>query len=104
VDRANVEAKVIYNQGMMYSDMGVYASEYRKPEVQNAPNIEYDTDQNSSMLTRLKLQMAITGTGVDADSVSVEPSPDSTIQVIANVARIIPYKINYEVDNILRKI
>ena len=104
VDLANVEAKVIYNQGMQFSDMGVYASQYRTPEVQNAPNIEYETSQNSSLLTRLKLQMAITGMGIDADKISVEPSPDSTIQVIANVARIVPYKINYEIDNFLRRI
>lgn len=96
IDLANVEAKVIYNQGMQFSDMGIYASQYREPAVQNAPNIEYDTSPNSMLLTRLKLQMALTGTGVDADSVSVEPSQDSGVQVIANVARIIPYKISEE--------
>jgi len=84
--------------------MGVYASQYRTPEVQNAPNIEYDNSQNSSLLTRLKLQMAMTGMGIDADKISVQPSPDSTIQVVANVARVIPYKIGYEVDSFLRRI
>jgi hypothetical protein len=104
IDLANVEAKVIYNQGMQFSDMGIYSSQYRKPEVQQAPNIEYNTSQNSTLLTRLKLQMAITGTGIDADEVSVEPAPDSGIKVIANVARIIPYKIGYEIDNFFSKI
>lgn len=100
IDLANVEAKVIYNEGMQFSDMGVYASQYREPAVINAPNIEYSREQNSTLLTRLKLQMALTGTGVDASTVSVEPSQDSGIQVIANVARIIPYKINEEFENL----
>ena len=104
VDLANVEAKVIYNQGMKFSDMGIYASEYRKPEVQNAPNIDYNNSQNSSLWTRIKLQMAISGTGLDADSISIEPQPDSKIQVIANVARIVPYKISSEVGGFIRKI
>lgn len=104
IDLANVEAKVIYNQGMQYSDMGIYASEYRKPEVQNAPNIEFNTSVNNILMTKLKLQAAITGFGIDADEVSVEPSQDSTIQVVANVARIIPYKIKTEVDNIFSQI
>lgn len=100
IDLANVEAKVIYNEGMQFSDMGIYASQYREPAVINAPNIEYSREQNSTLLTRLKLQMALTGTGVDANTVSVEPSQDSGIQVIANVARIIPYKINEEFENL----
>ena len=100
IDLANVEAKVIYNQGMQFSDMGIYASQYREPEVQNAPNIEYNTSQNSMLLTRLKLQMALTGTGLDASKVSVEPSQDSGIQVVANVARVIPYKINEEFERL----
>ena len=100
IDLANVEAKVIYNQGMQFSDMGIYASQYREPAVINAPNIEYNESQNSMLLTRLKLQMALTGTGLDASKVSVEPSQDSGIQVIANVARIIPYKINEEFENL----
>lgn len=100
IDLANVEAKVIYNQGMQFSDMGIYASQYREPAVINAPNIEYSKEQNSTLLTRLKLQMALAGTGLDASKVSVEPSQDSGIQVIANVARIIPYKINEEFENL----
>lgn len=100
IDLANVAAKVIYNEGMQYSDMGVYASQYREPAVINVPNIDYSTEQNSTLLTRLKLQMALTGTGVDASSVSVEPSQDSGIQVVANVARIIPYKISEEFVNL----
>ncbi len=104
VDLANVEAKVIYNQGMKFSDMGIYASQYRTPEVQNAPNIEYSNSQNSTIWTRMKLQMAISGTGIDADTISIEPQPDSKIQVIANVARIVPYKISDEVNHFIRRI
>lgn len=100
IDLANVEAKVIYNEGMQFSDMGIYASQYREPDVINAPNIDYSKEQNSILLTRLKLQMALTGTGLDASKVSVEPSQDSGIQVIANVAKIIPYKINEEFANL----
>jgi hypothetical protein len=100
IDLANVEAKVIYNQGMAFSDFGIYASQYRDQAVINAPNIDYTQEQRSTLLTRLKLQMALAGTGLDAKSVSVEPSQDSTIQVIANVARIIPYKISEEFNNL----
>ena len=100
IDLANVAAKVIRNEGMQFSDMGIYASQYREPEVQEAPNIEYSTSPNSMLMTKLKLQMALTGTGLDADKVSVEPSQDSGIQVIANVARVIPYKISEEVNNL----
>ena len=85
---------------MQLSDMGIYASQYREPDVINAPNIDYSKEQNSILLTRLKLQMALTGTGLDASKVSVEPSQDSGIQVIANVAKIIPYKINEEFANL----
>ena len=100
IDLANVAAKVIRNEGMQFSDMGIYASQYRESEVQEAPNIEYNTSPNSMLMTRLKLQMVLTGTGLDADKVSVEPSQDSGIQVIANVARVIPYKISEEVNNL----
>lgn len=100
IDLANVEAKVIYNQGMQFSDMGIYASQYRDPAVINAPNIEYNESQNSMLLTRLKLQMALTGTGIDASTVSVEPSQDSGLQIVANIAKIIPYKIGEEFENL----
>ena len=100
IDLANVAAKVIYNEGMQYSDMGVYASQYREPDVINAPNIDYSEEQRSTLLTRLKLQMALTGTGLDASKVSVEPSQDSGIQVVANIAKVIPYKINEEFENL----
>ena len=101
IDLANVAAKVIYNEGMQYSDMGIYASQYREPEVINAPNIEYNTSINSTLLTQLKLRLALQGTMIDADSVSVEPSQDSGIQVITNLARVVPYKIGEEVNNLL---
>ena len=101
IDLANVAAKVIYNEGMQYSDMGIYASQYREPDVINAPNIDYSEEQRSTLLTRLKLQMALTGTGLDASKVSVEPSQDSDIKVVANIARVIPYKIGEEFDKLL---
>ena len=101
IDLANVEAKVVYNEGMQYSDMGIYASQYRDPNVINAPNIEYDTSQNTSFVTQLKLMLAMQGTFLKADSVSVEPAQDSGIQVVANIAQVIPYKISEQVSSLL---
>ena len=100
IDLANVEAKVIYNQGMQFSDMGIYASQYRDPAVINAPNIDYNRSQNSTFLTRLKLQMAMTGLGISSEGISVEPSQDSGIQVVANIAQVIPYKVGEEFDKL----
>lgn len=92
VDLADIEAKVIKNEGMEYADFGVYASQYKDPDVANAPDLKYSAD-DSLITTSLKLQTILSGLGLTGVEVNVEPAEDSAIQVVANVVRVVPYSI-----------
>lgn len=99
VDLADVQAKVIQNEGMTFSDFGIYSSQYRDPNVINAPDLEYNAN-DSLIETTLKMQALLNGFGFSDVNINVEPSEDSTLQVIANVARVIEYNIGESISNI----
>lgn len=99
IDLADVQTKVIKNEGMQFSDFGIYASQYREPDVINAPNLDYGA-RDSLIESSLKMTALLNGLGFVGVNVNVEPSNDSTIQVVANVARVTEYKLEETISNI----
>lgn len=99
VDLADVQAKVIKNEALNYSDFGIYASQYREPDVMNAPDLNYSAS-DSLIESSLKIKTILSGLGLFGVEVSVEPSGGSTLDVIANVARVVEYKIEDDITHI----
>ncbi len=98
VDLADVQARVVKNEGMQASAFGIYSSQYRDADVINAPNLEYSDDGDGYILTSWKLSKILEGAGLDDADVNVEPSEDGALQVFANVARVAPYVIEKEIE------
>lgn len=103
IDLADVQAKVINNEGMNYSDFGIYASQYREPEVMNAPVVEYSS-HDSLMESSLKIKTLLSGLGLTGVDISVEPYSGDTLQVLANVSRVVDYKLDSTIINIFEGI
>lgn len=99
-DLADVQAKVVKNEGMVFSDFGIYESQYRDPDTINAPEITDYKSGNNLLLTRLKLAATMSGMGLDDVDINIEPRNDSGLEVIANVTRVIDYKIEKAIDDI----
>lgn len=98
VDLADVQARVVKNEGMQASAFGIYSSQYRDADVINAPNLEYGDEGDGYILTSWKLSKILEGAGLDDADVNVEPSEDGALQVFANVARVAPYVIEKEIE------
>lgn len=103
VDLSNVQAKVIKNEALNYSDFGVYASQYRDESVINAPELDYNTS-DSLLASTLKIQTILSGLGLTGVEVRVEPSSDSRLQVLANIMRVVEYKVGEDIENIFEGI
>lgn len=102
IDLRDVKAKAIKNEaGLAPSDFGIYASQYNEPDVINAPELNLRESGDSYALTAIKLESLLYGMGVKDAEISVEPRQDSAIQVLANVSRIIPYKINSAINGLI---
>lgn len=99
VDLEDVKAKVIKNEAMTASDFGIYSSQYDEPGVINAPALDYRGSSDNILVRQLKLSAALNGAGLIGVNVSVEPSNDSIIQVIANVSRVIPYNVEQSINS-----
>lgn len=100
VDLADIQAKVVKNEGMIASDFGIYNSQYREPEVINAPDISNWNSGESYIISALNIQAILSGAGLIGTEVNVEPQQDSTIQVIANIARVVEYDIEQNIRNL----
>lgn len=100
VDLADIQAKVVKNEGMVASDFGIYNSQYREPEVINAPDISNWDAGESYITSALNVQTLLTGAGLIGVEVNVEPQQDSTIQVIANIGRVVEYNIDQGIRNL----
>jgi hypothetical protein len=99
-DLADVQAKIIKNEGMMSSDFGVYASQYSDPNVINAPYVDYKDGGDGFIVSAMKIQSLLNGYGLTDVDVRVEPSQDSRLDVIANVGRIVAYDIESGISNL----
>lgn len=101
-DLADIKAKVIKNEGMMASDFGVYASQYSDSSVINAPYVDYNSGGDSYLMSELKISTILNGYGLTDVDVNVEPSEDSTLEVVANIARITAYDIEKGISSFFR--
>jgi hypothetical protein len=93
IDLDNVKIKTIQNEGMLLSDFGVYESQLDDSAVINAPEIKNISHNQSGLELRKNLLTALNGAGLTGVDVSLEPSSDSGIQVVANIARETGYKM-----------
>lgn len=101
VDLADVQVKTIHNEGMSLGDYGLFDSELRNPDVINAPNLS-PSGQQDPLTLQTNLLATLKGLGLYGVDVSVQPGPESGIQVVANVARIVEFKIDETVRDIFR--
>ena len=76
VDLADVQARVVKNEGMQASAFGIYSSQYRDADVINAPNLDYSGAGDGFILTSWNLSKILEGAGLDDADVNVEPSED----------------------------
>lgn len=102
VNLSDVKAKVVKNEGMLFSDFGIYESAYRKPNVINAPNIRnYRSSSSSPLRVKAKLEANLQGLGLSGVEVSVEPKPSGGVQMAANILQALPGSLEHAVENIL---
>lgn len=104
VDLADVQARVVKNEGMQASAFGIYSSQYRDADVINAPNLDYGGAGDGYLLTAWELSNILKGAGLDDNDVNVEPSEDGILQVFANVARVTPYVIENEIERFFEEL
>ena len=100
VDLADVMAKVVKNEAMTASDFGIYSSQYNEPKVINAPELNIHGGDDSYLMASLKLKTLLNGYGFIGTEVSVEPRQDDLIQVVSNIARVVPYNIEQGVEEL----
>lgn len=98
-DLNKVKAKTIKNEGMLFSDFGIYESTYRDQEVINAPNL---TTKGSGNAIEVQTSLAATLSGLGLTGVEVSVSPKSTkgIQSVINLTKVVNYKISEAVDGL----
>lgn len=103
VNLDNVQIKTIENEGMLLSDFGFYDSQADSAEVRSAPSVDMH-DGTGGIELRKNLITALNGVGLTGVDVSIEPSEEPGIQMIANIARINSYNIKQSLNNSLGRI
>lgn len=98
-DLNNIKAKTIKNEGMLFSDFGIYESKYRDPKVINAPNLS-PKGSNNPLELQAKLQSAMNGLGLQGVEVSVEPKSSKGTQSIINLATVANYNFKEKVNDL----
>lgn len=98
-DLNNVKAKTIKNEGMLFSDFGIYESKYRDPKVINAPNLS-PRGSNNPLEVQTKLTTAMNGLGLQGVEVSVEPKSTGGVQSIINMATVTQYEFKEKVNDL----
>lgn len=97
-DLNNVKAKTIKNEGLLFSDFGIFESQYRDQKVINAPNLS-PKGTNNPIEVQGKLAMILNGTGLTGVDVSVEPKSTKGVQSVINLTKVIDYKIHDTINN-----
>ena len=101
VDLADVKVKTIKNEGMLFSDFGIYESQLREDDVINAPNLSpYETQDPLTLKANLEATMA--GLGLTGVEVSVEPKADSGIDAFVNLAIVTHYQAKQVIDGVFK--
>ena len=91
----DIKAKVIYNEGMQFADLGIYSSTYEDPEVINAPNIENIRNGDDPITVRAKINTVLSGIGLTEKQIQVNPTQqDGIIDIVTNVTSVLGYKID----------
>jgi len=98
-DLNKVKAKTIKNEGMLFSDFGIYESTYRDQEVINAPNLS-PKGGDDPITVQANLQATLSGLGLIGVEVSVEPKSTKGITSVINVTKVASYKLGETVDNL----
>lgn len=98
-DLNDIKAKTIKNEGMVFSDFGIYESKYRDPKVINAPNLS-PKGSNNPLEIQAKLQSAMNGLGLTGVEVSVEPKSSKGTQSIINLSQVVQYNFKEKVNDL----
>lgn len=98
-DLNKVKAKVIKNEGMQFSDFGIFESTYRDQEVINAPNIRPNGSANA-IEVQTSLAATLNGLGLTGVDVSVEPSYTKGVQSVVNLTKVVNYKVKESVNEL----
>jgi hypothetical protein len=98
-DLNKVKAKTIKNEGMLFSDFGIYESTYRDQEVINAPNLS-PKGGDDPLTVQVNLAATLSGLGLTGVDVSVSPKSTKGIQSVINLTRVTQYKLGETISNL----
>lgn len=98
-DLNKIKAKTIKNEGMLFSDFGIYESTYRDQQVINAPNLS-PKGGDDPITVQTNLTAALNGLGLAGVEVSVEPKSTKGIQSVINLTKVTQYKMSEAIDNL----
>ena len=98
-DLNKIKAKTIKNEGMLFSDFGIYESTYRDQQVINAPNLS-QKGGDDPITVQTNLTAALNGLGLAGVEVSVEPKSTKGIQSVINLTKVTQYKMSEAIDNL----
>jgi predicted aspartyl protease len=99
VDLNDVKAKMVKNEGQLFSDFNIYESEYRKPEVINAPFLKRK-DSSNAIAVKARLESALSGLGLSESDVSVQPSSTSGVQAVINIMTVSSYNLKESIRSL----
>lgn len=98
-DLNDIKAKTIKNEGLLFSDFGIFESKYRDPKVINAPNLRTH-GSNSPLEIQTKLAADMNGLGLQGVEVSVEPKSSGGVQSIINLTTVAKYNFKETVNDL----
>lgn len=98
-DLNKIKAKTIKNEGMLFSDFGIFESTYRDQEVINAPNLS-PKGSNDPISVQASLQATLSGLGLTGVDVSVEPKYTKGISTVINLTKVTKQKVGETIDDI----
>ena len=99
INLADVKAKMVKNEGLLFSDYGIYESAYRDPDVINAPYLEWRDETRSPLTLQARLKADLEGMGLSDVNVSVEPKPSAGIQIMSTIYEHMPATVQEMVYN-----
>jgi hypothetical protein len=101
VNMDNVKMKTIENEGMMLSDFGYYESQKESADYQDASSLDMNQGSTDPIALRANLLTTMNGAGLFGVDVSIEPSSQPGIQMIANVIRTTDYELKQKLNGAL---
>ena len=90
---------MIKNEGLLFSDYGIYESAYRDPDVINAPYLEWRNETRSPLALQIKLKADLEGMGLTDVNVSVEPKSSTGIQIMSTIYEHMPATVQEMIYN-----